>query len=355
MLILGIETSCDETGVAVYDSNLKKIIAHALFTQIDLHKIYGGVVPEIASRSQLEKIDLVTAQALAQRNISIDAIDAIAVTSHPGLVGSLLVGICFAKGMALASNKKLIGVNHLEGHIFSAFLLPDGSVNQDITFPFIAFSASGGHTALYLVTGFGEYEVIGNTLDDAAGEAFDKIAKILGLGYPGGATIERLANEVGVQDFFAYPRTKPNPTGILSFSFSGLKTAVLYDLVKRGAYHMTTGPIQEAITPALQQQVSSSLLACIGDIFYANVQRALRRYPQAHSVAFVGGVACNKYLRKRLLDVCSKHKKSLFIAAPAFCTDNGAMIAFVGGYMAEQGKFADLSLDVMRPMTTVSQ
>jgi N6-L-threonylcarbamoyladenine synthase len=348
MMILGIETSCDDVGVAVFDSNLQKIVSHALFTQIDLHKIYGGVVPEIASRSMLEKIDVVITQTLSQANISLDSMDTIAVTNRPGLVGSLLVGICFAKGIALALNKKIIGVNHLEGHIFSAFLKQDGSVNTELTFPFIAFSASGGHTALYLVKDFGKYEVIGHTLDDAAGEAFDKIAKMLGLGYPGGAIIERLAAEVGFEDFFHYPRTKPNPQGIISFSFSGLKTAVLYDLVKRGAYDMTSGPITEAITPELRQHVASSLLVCIGDIFQKNVLRAIRRYPEVQAVTFVGGVACNKYLKQRLLDLCLKNKKKFFSSAPAFSTDNGGMIAFVGSYLAGQGQYTDLHLDVAK-------
>lgn len=348
MKILGIETSCDETGVAVFDVATQRITGHALYSQIEAHKAYGGVVPEIASRSQLEKIEVVVRQALDNAQTSIDQIDTIAVTNRPGLVGSLLVGVCFAKGIAFAKRKRLIGVDHLEGHMFSAFLTADGSVNQQLQFPFIAFSASGGHTALYLVTGFGSYQMIGHTLDDAAGEAFDKIAKIIGLGYPGGAAIERLATEAGLQDFFQYPRTKTMPGDFISFSFSGLKTAVLYDLVKRGAYNMATGPVIAALTPQLQQEVSSSLLVCMGDIFSKSIKRALKRYPDATAVAFVGGVACNKYLRRRLQDVCDEHGKTFVVAPPAFCTDNGAMIAFVGSYKAQQGHFDDLELDVMK-------
>ncbi len=349
MIILGIETSCDETGAAVFDSTSQKLRGHALFSQIAMHKIYGGVVPEIASRSQLEKIDIVVAEALLNANTTIQEIDAIAVTNRPGLVGSLLVGICFAKGMAFAHNKKLIGIDHLEGHIFSAFLQADGSINQTLQFPFIAFSVSGGHTALYLVKGFGDYEVIGHTIDDAAGEAFDKIAKILGLGYPGGAVMEKLAAEVNFEDFFTYPRTKTLHHELITFSFSGLKTAVLYDLVKRGAYQMTTGPIVEAITPELQRQVASSLLVCMGDIFEKRVKQALRKYPEVSAITFVGGVACNKYLRQRLLRLCQNNRKQFVVAPPAFCTDNGAMIAFVGGYKADQGLFDDQELDVIRP------
>jgi N6-L-threonylcarbamoyladenine synthase len=348
MLTLGIETSCDDTGAAVFDSTRQQIIGHALFSQIAMHKQFGGVVPELASRSQLEKIDIVVQQALLNADVNIDAIGTVAITNHPGLVGSLLVGISFGKGIAFAGNKNLIGVNHLEGHIFSAFLQPDGTINPELKFPFIAFSVSGGHTALYLVKGFGDYTVIGHTIDDAAGEAFDKISKVLGLGYPGGAILEKLASEVNFEDFFNYPRTKPIAGDLIGFSFSGLKTAVLYDLVNRGAYNLTTGPIVEAITHTLRQQVASSLLVCMGDIFEKRLKQALKRYPDVTAVTFVGGVACNKYLRQRLLKLCTNHKKQLVIAPPAFCTDNGAMIAFVGGYKAEQEKFDSLDLDVVR-------
>ncbi|NDD54818.1 tRNA (adenosine(37)-N6)-threonylcarbamoyltransferase complex transferase subunit TsaD, partial [bacterium] len=310
--------------VAVFDVATQRITGHALYSQIEAHKAYGGVVPEIASRSQLEKIEVVVRQALDNAQTTIDQIDTIAVTNRPGLVGSLLVGVCFAKGIAFAKRKRLIGVDHLEGHMFSAFLTADGSVNQQLQFPFIAFSASGGHTALYLVTGFGSYQMIGHTLDDAAGEAFDKIAKIIGLGYPGGAAIERLATEAGLQDFFQYPRTKTMPGDFISFS------------------------VIAALTPQLQQEVSSSLLVCMGDIFSKSIKRALKRYPDATAVAFVGGVACNKYLRRRLQDVCDEHGKTFVVAPPAFCTDNGAMIAFVGSYKAQQGHFDDLELDVMK-------
>ena len=253
-------------------------------------------MPEIASRSQLEKIDLIVQHALTQANCTVNDIDVIAVTSGPGLVGSLLVGLSFAKGIAWSLNKKNYRDRSLEGHIFSSLLNVDGSVNNTVPFPFISLSASGGHTMMHMVHGLGKYELIGQTSDDAAGEAFDKIAKVLGLGYPGGAAIEQLAAAVGFQDFFAYPRTKP-VAGKNSFSFSGLKTAVLYDLVKRGAYDLATGTNVSALTPELQQQVASSLLVCIGDIFAKQVKIAFRRYPQVKALTFAGGVACNKYLR----------------------------------------------------------
>ncbi len=346
-LILGIETSCDDAGIAVYDAAQQRLLGHALYSQIKMHEQYGGVVPELASRSQLEKITGVLDLALERANVRLDQIDTIAVTNRPGLVGSLLVGICFAKGIAWAMDKKIIGIDHLEGHIFSSFLNSDGSTKQDVRFPFITLSASGGHTALYLVHDFGSYEIIGQTLDDAAGEAFDKIAKMLGFGYPGGATIERLARDVGFQDFFNYPRTKSTLDNI-HFSFSGLKTAVLYDLVKKGVYDLHKGPRADAMSLEIQQQVASSLLVCIGDIFAKNVQLAFKRYPAITSLAFVGGVACNAYLRTRLQDLCNQQKKYFFAAPPAFCSDNGAMIAFVGSYKATQGRFSTLSLDVLR-------
>lgn len=346
-LILGIETSCDETGVAVYDNSQKKLLSHALFSQISLHDIYGGVVPEIASRSQLEKINLIISTALDNAGITFDNIDVIAVTHKPGLVGSLLVGVCFAKGLAWAGNKKIIGIDHIEGHIFSSFLHDDGSVRTQIPFPHICLTVSGGHTSLCYVKNFGDYTVLTETLDDAAGEAFDKIAKIMGFSYPGGPMIEKLASEVNFQDFFHYPRTKTEHHEPM-FSFSGLKTAVLYSLVKLGAYDLQSGPIPEKLTPELIRHVASSLLVCIGDIFCTNIQLTLKKYPEVQALTFVGGVACNKYLRARLQEVCTQSNKQFFIAPPKFCTDNGAMIAFVGGYKAEQEKFSDFHLDVLK-------
>lgn len=344
-LILGIETSCDETGAAVFDTAAQKILSSTLFSQIQYHEKYGGVVPEIASRSQLERIDIIVAEALEQAGVTVNDIDTIAVTNTPGLAGSLLVGICFAKGLAWAANKKIIGINHLEGHVFSTFLKADNTVEQSIPFPHLTITASGGHTALYLVKGFGDYLQLCNTLDDAAGEAFDKISHLLNLGYPGGPIIEKLAREANFVDFFDYPRTK-NKNSELMFSFSGLKTAILYNLVKQGAYNLQTGPIKEKITPELQRQVSSSLLVCVADIFEKNIKIALQQYPGLQAVTFGGGVACNKYITQRLTTFCQRRKLSFFSPPPKFCTDNGGMIAFVGGYKHTQGLFSDLHLDV---------
>jgi N6-L-threonylcarbamoyladenine synthase len=333
---LGIETSCDETAAAVYDSE-RGILSNKLFSQIDLHRIYGGVVPEVASRSHLEKINLIVQEALDAAGVTLSDIEVVAVTSNPGLAGSLLVGLCFAKGIAWAQDKKLIGINHLEGHAFSAFL------EHDIPFPHICLTASGGHTALYLVRGFGDYEVIGQTLDDAAGEAFDKVAKLVNLPYPGGPVIEKLAREMDFKDFFNYPRNKDIG---LDFSFSGLKTAVLYDLVKRNAYSMETKKFTQPDNEQLKKEVSSSLLVCIADIFEQKLIRALAQYPEIKAFTFVGGVACNKYIKERLRTLAEKRGKAFFSPAAQYCTDNAAMIALVGNYKARQDKFSTLKLDV---------
>lgn len=335
-LTLGIETSCDETAAAVYHSE-RGILSSKLFSQIDLHRVYGGVVPEVASRSHLEKINLIIQEALDAAGVTLADIENIAVTSNPGLAGALLVGLCFAKGIAWAQDKRLIGINHLEGHAFSAFL------EHDIPFPHICLTASGGHTALYLVRGFGDYEIIGQTLDDAAGEAFDKVAKLINLPYPGGPVIEKLAREMDFKDFFNYPRNKDIG---LDFSFSGLKTAVLYDLVKRNAYSMEEKRFTQPHNEQLKKEVSSSLLVCIADIFEQKLERAFTHYPEVKAFTFVGGVACNKYIKERLRTLAEKRGKGFFSPSAQYCTDNAAMIALVGNYKAKQGKFSTLELDV---------
>jgi len=322
--VLGIESSCDETAASVYDSK-KGILSNVLFSQIELHKIYGGVMPEVASRSHLEKIRSIVDTALKTANTTLQEIDVIAVTNKPGLPGSLLVGLSFAKALAWSTQKKLVGVNHLEGHVYSA------CIERDIPFPFICLTASGGHTAIYLVESYDTYEIIGHTLDDAAGEAFDKISKLMNFPYPGGPVIEKLAGELNFQDFMRYPRSMPNS---LDFSFSGLKTAVLYDLVKRDAYDLKNKKFTKESDNYLKQQVSSSLLVCIADIFKQKLVLAFKKFKEVKSVAFVGGVACNKYINKQLNELCIQNNKSFFSPSPQYCTDNGAMIAFIGYHRA---------------------
>lgn len=345
-LILGIETSCDETAAAVYDDNKRRILSNVLATQIDMHSMFGGVVPEIASRSHLEKIGGIVSQALKEATVSLDDIDGIGVTNQTGLMGSLLVGVCFAKGIAWVKQKKLIGINHLEGHVFSAFLGPQGGFNDELQFPYVCLSVSGGHTSLYVVHDFGNYELLGQTLDDAAGEALDKTAAILGLGYPGGPQLEKRAKEVDNADFFHYPRGKVKKD--FDFSFSGLKTAVLYDLVKKGAFDLAKGIIKEGLTSELQSKVASSLQVCIADIFVDRLQRVLTLYHLVKHVVFVGGVSANKYITARLQQVSAE--KGVFFWSPPlqFCGDNGAMIAFIASYKMAQGQVADFTLDAVR-------
>lgn len=337
IITLGIETSCDETAAAIYHSN-QGLLSSTLYSQIELHKNFGGVVPELASRSQLEKINHIVPKALELANISLADVDIVAVTHKPGLPGSLLVGVCFAKALAWAKNKKLIGVNHLEGHAFST-----GIEYPEIPFPYICLTASGGHTSLYLIKGFGDYEVLGETQDDAAGEAFDKIAKLMNLPYPGGPVIEKMAGEVNFQDFYHYPRSKHKT---LDFSFSGLKTAVLYDLVKRGAYDLKLKTFLCPDNEQLKKEVASSLLVCMADIFEQKLILALHNYPEVRAITFVGGVACNNYIVQRLKACAHRRNIPFFHPSRAYCTDNAAMIAFVGNYKAQQNLFDDFTLDI---------
>ncbi len=336
LTILGIESSCDETAAAVY-STKDGILSNIIFSQIDLHKQYGGVIPELASQSHLEKMNGIVSQALDKAGMNLSDINVVAVTNKPGLAGSLLIGVCFAKAMAWAAQKKIIGINHLEGHIFSSFL------EHSVPFPHLCLTASGGHTALYLVHDFGVFELLGQTLDDAAGEAFDKIAKVLGLSYPGGPVIERYAQAVNFVDFCHYPRVTHKT---FDFSFSGLKTAVLYDLVDKNLYSMATKQLSHTITELDKQHVSSSLLVCINDIFKAKIALALKKYPTIKAVTFVGGVACNKFIKQQMRDFCTDSNIQFFTPSAQYCTDNAAMIAFVGSYKAKQGLFADYTLDI---------
>lgn len=334
--ILAIETSCDETAAAVYCENAG-VLSNELYSQIELHKKFGGVMPEVASVAHMEKINPIVQLALQAAKTNIADIDIVAVTNKPGLPGSLLVGLSFAKGLAWANNKKFIGVNHLEGHIFSA------CIENKIPFPFLCLTASGGHTAIYLVHEFGQFDLLGQTLDDAAGEAFDKISKLLELGYPGGPVIEKLAQEINFQDFFCYPRAMPNS---LDFSFSGVKTAVLYDLVEREAYNLKEKKFLKARDSFFIKQVASSLLVCVADIFEQKIALALARHSEIKAVAFVGGVACNKYIKNRLTDFCTKKGRNLYYPSPQYCTDNAAMIAYVANFKAKQGLFSRWDLDI---------
>lgn len=336
MKILGIETSCDETAASVFCTE-QGVLSNVLFSQIELHKPYGGVVPEVASRSHIEKIPYIVREACENAQVELADINAIAVTNRPGLPGSLLIGLCFAKSLAYALKKPLIDVDHIHAHAVSPL------IENPVPFPHICLTASGGHTTIYRITSPLDITAIGTTQDDAAGEAFDKIAKLIGLGYPGGPEIERLARSADFKDFFSYPRLKSKT---LDFSFSGLKTAVLYDLVKRGAYDLNTKIFDDSADTDLKKRIASSFLVCVGDIITDRIGRACDLFPDTRAVTFAGGVACNRYLAGRIEQIATKRGLPFFTPARHYCTDNGAMVAYMGAQKARAGLFADLTLDL---------
>jgi len=311
MIVLGVESSCDETGIALYDTE-RGLLAHALHSQIAMHEAYGGVVPELASRDHVRRAIPLLEQVLSDSGESTSSIDAIAYTQGPGLAGALLVGASVANGLALALNKPVIGVHHLEGHLLSPLL-----AMQAPEFPFVALLVSGGHTQLMRVDNVGEYTLLGETLDDAAGEAFDKSAKLLGLGYPGGPAISRLA-ESGDPSRFELPRPMLHSKN-LDFSFSGLKTAVL-TLVKKQEGELTD-TIRAAIARAFVDAIVEVLVAkCLAAIKQTGMKR----------LVIAGGVGANAQLRKALNEAAVKKRFEVFYPDLALCTDNGAMIALAG-------------------------
>nr|HID58813.1 tRNA (adenosine(37)-N6)-threonylcarbamoyltransferase complex transferase subunit TsaD [Desulfobacterales bacterium] len=325
MIVLGIETSCDETAVAVV-SDGRHILSNVVASQIAVHHPYGGVVPELASRKHIEWIIPVFERAIADSGIGLDELGAVAVTSGPGLIGSLLVGLSFAKAFAYARKLPFVGVNHLEGHIGAIFLTPDPP-----PYPFIALLVSGGHTNLYYVTGPTSLELLGQTRDDAAGEAFDKVAKMLGLGYPGGVVIDRMARE-GDPERIRFPRAFLD-TGSFDFSFSGLKTAVGRYIKKMGIdrdtdiRHIAAG-FQEAVVDVLVKKT-----------IFAAQEKACER------IVLVGGVASNSRLRERIRTESEFAGISVYIPDPILCTDNAAMIASVGYHHLLGGERSPLDLD----------
>jgi N6-L-threonylcarbamoyladenine synthase len=311
MIVLGVESSCDETGIALYDTE-RGLLAHALHSQVAMHEAYGGVVPELASRDHVRRAIPLLEQVLSDSGESVSSIDAIAYTQGPGLAGALLVGASVANGLALALNKPVIGVHHLEGHLLSPLLAA-----QPPSFPFVALLVSGGHTQLMRVDDVGEYTLLGETLDDAAGEAFDKSAKLLGLGYPGGPAISRLA-ESGDPSLFELPRPMLHSKN-LDFSFSGLKTAVL-TLVKKQEGELTE-TIRAAIARAFVDAIVEVLVAkCLAAIKQTGMKR----------LVIAGGVGANTQLRKALNEAAVKKRFEVFYPDLALCTDNGAMIALAG-------------------------
>ena len=311
MLILGVESSCDETGLALYDTQ-QGLLAHALYSQVAMHEEYGGVVPELASRDHIRRAIPLLEQVLTESKVELSTIDAIAYTQGPGLAGALLVGASVACGLGLALDKPVLGVHHLEGHLLSPLLTSDPPA-----FPFVSLLVSGGHTQLMRVDGVGQYTLLGETVDDAAGEAFDKSAKLLGLGYPGGPAISRLA-EFGDPGVYKLPRPMLHSKD-LNFSFSGLKTAVLT-------------VVKQQITNICEQDkanVARAFVDAIVDVLTAKCVTALKQSGLKRLV-IAGGVGANSQLREALNAAAQKRHFRVFYPELQFCTDNGAMIAFAG-------------------------
>ena len=324
--ILSIESSCDETSAAVV-VNGREVLSNIIASQIDTHKKFGGVVPEVASRMHIEVVSGVVEEALKEANVTLDQIDAIGVTYGPGLVGALLVGLQFAKGLAFASKKPLIGVNHIEGHISANYIQ-----HKDLKPPFVSLVVSGGHTFIVHVKDYGQYEVIGQTRDDAAGEAYDKVARALGLGYPGGPKIDKLSKE-GNPNAIEFPKAKFQED-TLDFSFSGVKSAVLNYLNK---CNMQNVEVNKA-------DVAASFQKAVVDVLTENVLLTCKR-KNIDKIAIAGGVASNSALRENLISIAGKRGIEVLFPDMILCTDNAAMIGSAAYFNLVNGKVSELSLN----------
>ena len=328
VLILAIESSCDETASAVV-KNGRTVLSNVISSQIDLHTLYGGVVPEIASRKHMEQINQVVSQALNEANVTLNDITAIAVTYGPGLVGALLVGVAHAKAMAFAAKKPLIGVHHIEGHIAANYI-----ENPDLEPPFGCLVVSGGHTHLVNVKDYGKYEILGRTRDDAAGEAFDKVARAVGLGYPGGPKIDKLAKE-GNPDAITFPRAKINGSEY-DFSFSGIKSAVLNYI---NQCEMKNIEINRA-------DLVASFQKAVTDVLVSHAIHAAKEYG-FNKLAIAGGVASNSALRTAMKASCEENNIKFYHPSPILCTDNAAMIGAAGYYEYLAGTRAGWDLNAV--------
>ncbi len=313
VLILAIESSCDETAASVI-KNGREVLSNVISSQIELHKIYGGVVPEIASRKHIEKINQVIEEALSDASVTLDALDAIGVTYGPGLVGALLVGVAEAKAIAYAKKLPLIGVHHIEGHISANYI-----ENKELEPPFICLVVSGGHTHLVCVKDYGKYEIIGRTRDDAAGEAFDKVARAIGLGYPGGPKIDKLSKE-GNPNAIVFPKAHITDAPY-DFSFSGVKSAVLNYI---NGCNMKGEEYKTA-------DIAASFQKAVTDVLVENAMKAVKEYGM-NKLAIAGGVASNSTLRSAMEDACKKNGVDFYHPSPIYCTDNAAMIGAAAYY-----------------------
>jgi N6-L-threonylcarbamoyladenine synthase len=327
-LILAIETSCDETAAAVV-KNGREVLSNIISSQIELHKLYGGVVPEIASRKHIEKINQVIEEALTVAEKTLDDIDAISVTYGPGLVGALLVGVAEAKAISFAAKKPLVGVHHIEGHVSANYI-----ENKDLEPPFLCLIVSGGHTHLVVVKEYGTYEIIGKTRDDAAGEAFDKVARAIGLGYPGGPKIDKLSKE-GNKKAIAFPRAQIEGAPY-DFSFSGLKSAVLNHI---NSCEMKKEEINRA-------DIAASFQEAVIDVLVTKTMLAAKDL-RIKKVAVAGGVAANSSLREAMSAACKENGLAFYHPSPIFCTDNAAMIGAAAYYEYLKGSRAGLDLNAV--------
>lgn len=325
MRVLGIETSCDETGLAVYDT-ARGLLAHSLHSQVSLHEAYGGVVPELASRDHIRRVLPLTERVLAQSQCRLDELDGIAYTQGPGLAGALLVGASIASALAFGLAKPVIGVHHLEGHLLSPLLC-----EPKPAFPFLALLVSGGHSQFFAVEGIGAYELLGDTLDDAAGEAFDKTAKLLGLPYPGGPALEKLATQ-GRRGALELPRPMLD-SGDLNFSFSGLKTAALTLVRKEPLSEQRKADVARAFEDAVVDVLIEKSIAAVETTGFGRLVVA-------------GGVGANRRLRDALAAAMKRRNVQLFFPELEFCTDNGAMIALVGALRLQQAAQSDYAFTV---------
>ena len=325
MRVLGIETSCDETGIAIYD-NEKGLLANQLYSQVKLHADYGGVVPELASRDHVRKTVPLIQAALKEAGLSSTDIDAVAYTAGPGLVGALLVGATVGRSLAFAWDVPAIPVHHMEGHLLAPML-----EDNPPAFPFVALLVSGGHTQLISVTGIGKYELLGESIDDAAGEAFDKTAKLLGLDYPGGPMLSKMAAQ-GTEGRFVFPRPMTDRPG-LDFSFSGLKTFAANTIRNNDNDEQTRADIARAFEDAV---VDTLMIKCKRALDQTGFKR----------LVMAGGVSANRTLRAKLAEMMQKRRGKVFYARPEFCTDNGAMIAYAGMVRLNAGATSDLSVSV---------